>query len=549
MLRGFHCSQDYHGRSGRSSRQRPAAAAPLLRPSSLSFNQTGKEGRLNPSASLLDPSHHNGGYSILSTGWAGPQVVPGDELAVLRSELQALRDQVLHLQQQQELGNRLLAQEMKRKLTKEDYDCLPHRIILLRHGESHGNVEKKTYCTQPDHSVGLTAKGRQQAIATGQYLRRMLEAAQSGRDINLFFMTSPYCRTLETTDAVMDAFENDQVVGLRQAVQLREQDFGNFQDPQRISQDLCDRNKFGRFWFRFPNGESGADVYDRLTIFEDHLTRDMFMGRFADTNLVLVTHGLTLRIFLMRWFHWSVDEFLQVYNPANCDPVVVEKLPWETVVEIQNQKYAHAKHVYYITSSSMAKLRGCQVDMCSYMPRHSGRIKDKWKAQRKRTGPPTATSSSMPNPAYSDVPGQAQYPPFSDALHPQVPSPSGRKSPQPPVSPSQQHYSLSRPPTPYSNGVVPQYVHQHHLSSEDNEIALGHYQQHLQHLGDSNILPRHGFKNKEMAQRQLHDSVLLEQQQRRLCDAGLQPQPQPPQPPQQHLQGEAQNAYNAATVQ
>jgi len=44
-------------------------------------------------------------------------------------------------------------------------------------------------------------------------------------------------------------------------------------------------------------------------------------------------------------------------------------------VEIQNQKYAHAKHVYYITSSSMAKLRGCQVDMCSYMPRHSGRIR------------------------------------------------------------------------------------------------------------------------------------------------------------------------------
>ena len=55
--------------------------------------------------------------------------------------------------------------------------------------------------------------------------------------------------------------------------------------------------------------------------------------------------------------------------------MVVEKLPWETVVEIQNQKYAHAKHVYYITSSSMAKLRGCQTDMCSYMPKNAGRIK------------------------------------------------------------------------------------------------------------------------------------------------------------------------------
>jgi broad specificity phosphatase PhoE len=40
---------------------------------------------------------------------------------------------------------------------------------------------------------------------------------------------------------------------------------------------------------------------------------------YAQHTQVLVTHGLTLRIFLMRWFHWSVDEFLQVYNPANCD--------------------------------------------------------------------------------------------------------------------------------------------------------------------------------------------------------------------------------------
>jgi hypothetical protein len=33
--------------------------------------------------------------------------------------------------------------------------------------------------------------------------------------------------------------------------------------------------------------------------------RDINAGRFANgTNLLLVTHGLALRIFLMRWFHW-----------------------------------------------------------------------------------------------------------------------------------------------------------------------------------------------------------------------------------------------------
>lgn len=62
----------------------------------------------------------------------------------------------------------------------------------------------------------------------------------------------------------------------------------------------------------FPNGESGADVYDRITLFEDHLVRDMIIGRYAGLNLVLVTHGLTLRIFLMKWFHWTVEEMLEV---------------------------------------------------------------------------------------------------------------------------------------------------------------------------------------------------------------------------------------------
>ena len=61
-------------------------------------------------------------------------------------------------------------------------------------------------------------------------------------------------------------------------------------------------------------------MYDRMTIFEDHMIRDINAGRFADnTSIVLVTHGLALRVFLMRWFHWSVDQFLDVYNPPNAE--------------------------------------------------------------------------------------------------------------------------------------------------------------------------------------------------------------------------------------
>lgn len=52
-------------------------------------------------------------------------------------------------------------------------------------------------------------------------------------------------------------------------------------------------------------------MYNRVSIFEDHLIRDMKASRFSSTtSLCLVTHGLTMRVFLMRWFNWTVESFL-----------------------------------------------------------------------------------------------------------------------------------------------------------------------------------------------------------------------------------------------
>lgn len=74
----------------------------------------------------------------------------------------------------------------------------------------------------------------------------------------------------------------------------------------------------------------GADVFDRITIFEDHLVRDIDCGRFPqNTNLVFITHGLTLRIFLARWFHWTVKELESVWNPINSEPIVMERVAAE----------------------------------------------------------------------------------------------------------------------------------------------------------------------------------------------------------------------------
>ena len=41
-------------------------------------------------------------------------------------------------------------------------------------------------------------------------------------------------------------------------------------------------------------------------------------------NYIIVTHGLTMRLFAMRYFKWTVDEFVKVWNPDNCAKWVLE---------------------------------------------------------------------------------------------------------------------------------------------------------------------------------------------------------------------------------
>lgn len=249
--------------------------------------------------------------------------------------------------------------------TPPDYRVLPERIILVRHAESEGNVDNVAYTYIPDPQVPLTWRGAEQAKLAGQQIKHVMD--QTGSDYRLFFYTSPYKRSLQTFEGISAAFRSDQVVGVQEEVQLREQDFGNFQDGEGKKKEKAERLRFGRFFYRFPNGESGADVYDRITIFEDHMIRDINAGRFGrNTSLVLVTHGLALRVFLMRWFHWTVDQFLSVYNAPNAEPLVLERVANDLEARTGGPiSWIHTKSLYRLTDASMNILKGCTSDMCS----------------------------------------------------------------------------------------------------------------------------------------------------------------------------------------
>ena len=190
----------------------------------------------------------------------------------------------------------------------------PRRIVLVRHGESVGNADDSVYERQPDHALPLTARGRAEAVRAGVRLRELF-----GHE-RVSVYVSPYLRTHQT---LAHLGLDPQVVRIREEPRLREQDWGNWQDREDVRRQKAWRDAYGHFFYRFAQGESGADVYDRVGAFLESLYRS-FEAPDHPPNVLLVTHGLTMRLFCMRWFHWTVAEFESLSNPDNAELRVLE---------------------------------------------------------------------------------------------------------------------------------------------------------------------------------------------------------------------------------
>ena len=192
----------------------------------------------------------------------------------------------------------------------------PKEIILIRHGESEGNVNAKIYEYTPDHELKLTQNGKKQVIEVGKELKNIIGNQR------IQFYTSPMLRAHETTEILINEI-NPPGYELTEEPRIREQDWGNFQNVEETKQFKQERKIYGSFYYRFANGESGADVFDRVSSFFETLHRH-FQDPDFPPILIIITHGVTLRCFLMRWYHWSVKKFEKLKNPDNCDYVIME---------------------------------------------------------------------------------------------------------------------------------------------------------------------------------------------------------------------------------
>ena len=184
-------------------------------------------------------------------------------------------------------------------------------IKLVRHGQSLANTGEVLPAEVGDHTVALTALGHEQAREAG---RRVGPAFLTGA----LAYCSPFRRARETMAGVLaGAGVPAGAVRVFEDPRLREVDHGY----AAVAPQEALRRTHGWFYYRFHGGESPADCYDRTSAFLEGLMRQA--GRKGAERVLVVTHSLTIRCFVMRFLHLTVEQFDTMANPANCDVVTL----------------------------------------------------------------------------------------------------------------------------------------------------------------------------------------------------------------------------------
>lgn len=200
------------------------------------------------------------------------------------------------------------------------------RIFLIRHGESMQNVKQSDNIA--DHNVSLTSLGREQARKSALALKNYLNTHDIDMSRkNTRVWVSPYVRTKETCE------EFDKILGfstgyidILEDIALTEQQFAVFDSSWNVDRKEKYpieteyikqlRKQKGKFWVRYPLGESPFDVACRVKNHIGTIYRDY--EKHGIENVVCFTHGVTLRVYLMQYMHYTVDWYENEHNPGNC---------------------------------------------------------------------------------------------------------------------------------------------------------------------------------------------------------------------------------------
>lgn len=191
----------------------------------------------------------------------------------------------------------------------------PTEVILVRHGQSEGNVAAELATAEHleriavparDPDVELSDLGRQQASAVGAWLRDLPPTERPTR-----LWTSPYRRARTTGEIALEGADLD--LAPRVDERLRDRDMGVTDMLTatgilaKYPEEAERREWIGKFYYRPPGGESWADVLLRVrAVLNDILV-------LAAGERVLVTaHDVVNLLFCHVAEGWDEERVLEV---------------------------------------------------------------------------------------------------------------------------------------------------------------------------------------------------------------------------------------------
>jgi broad specificity phosphatase PhoE len=200
----------------------------------------------------------------------------------------------------------------------------PMRILLVRHGESLGNVDSTVHASTADHAVPLSDRGHEQAREAGHAIAKHFAERRPDQLGPVRLWVSPYKRTRQTADAIQE-IAGRWITDRKEHILLCEQQFGLFDGipdaelavrfPHEFAHYELQCKFEGKFWARLPQGESRFDVAKRIHQAFGTFHRDADYHNIRD--IIVVCHGVTLRAFVMMWCHHPPEWFEAERNPYN----------------------------------------------------------------------------------------------------------------------------------------------------------------------------------------------------------------------------------------
>ena len=206
----------------------------------------------------------------------------------------------------------------------EDYIV---RVLIMRHGQSEGNVDSNAYIEKGDHKISLTDTGWKQAIAGGKFLEKYYEV--NGHSHWPYVFLSAYQRTQETLSGVVHGMRESGLEG-EPRIQLDPRLIERFSGAtqliekggwlgRKISKKF---NKMAKhlynkdpFVTRNLLGDSNKDIHLNVQSFRDGALRRAVED--GNKDMLIVCHGGVYREFVRAFGDLPMNAKLP--TPGNCD--------------------------------------------------------------------------------------------------------------------------------------------------------------------------------------------------------------------------------------